>query len=342
MPPPVVSIVIVNWNGADILPRCLEAVMAQKYRDFEVILVDNASSDRSVLGIEARWPDVQVIRLDQNIGFAAANNLGARRARGRWLATLNNDAFPEPGWLDALIGAAEKNTEYRIIASCLLKADHPHYVEACGDIYHTSGLAWHRDRNRPYSQIDHGTNEVFSACAAAALYDRSAFLNVGGFDEDYFGQHEDVDLGFRLRLQGYRCLFVPDAIVHHIGSASFGVESDQAVYLMHRNFVWTYIKDMPGFLFWRYLPAHLLANLLFMLHYLLRGQSKPILRAKLDAIRGCPMMGKKRKQIQRHRTVDPNDMRLIMDRGWLSPYLLGKFGERLRKDIHRHTNQESS
>ena len=342
MPDPLVSIVIVNWNGADILPRCLEAVKAQTFHDYEVIVIDNASTDSSIEGIEERWPPIQLIRLEENTGFAAANNLGAQRAKGRWLATLNNDAFPAPDWLETLLRAANRRPEYVFFASHLLQAGETDCVEATGDIFHASGLSWHRDRNRPNTLVDRSADDVFSACAAAALYDRSQFLGVGGFDEDYFSHHEDIDLGYRLRLQGHRCLYVPDAIVYHIGSASFGVESERAVYQMHRNFIWTYIKDMPGSLFWRYLPAHILANLAFIVHYILRGQTSSILRAKFDAIRGLPRMAAKRRHIQRFRKVNPNDLRQVIDRGWLHPYLLGGQGERIHKYIHNLINQTPS
>jgi GT2 family glycosyltransferase len=324
------SIVIVNWNGAKVLPRCLEAVRAQTYRDFEVILVDNASNDGSVDSLEERWPGVRLIRLDKNAGFAAANNLGAQQARGRWLALLNNDAFPEPDWLENLIDTACHHPEYAFFACCLVQAEKPDTIDGTGDILHTSGLAWHRDRNQPVNQARQSADEVFSACAAAALYDREAFLQVGGFDPAYFSHHEDVDLGFRLRLSGKRCLYVPDAVVHHIGSASFGFDSDRSIYQMHRNFIWTYVKNMPGCLFWRYLPAHLLANLVFILHYSLRGHGRAILNAKIDALRWLPEMKRVRRQIQQQRSTPPGEIARLLDRGWLSPYLLGRRGRHLR------------
>lgn len=328
---PTVSIVIVNWNGERLLPHCLEAVAAQEFKDFETIVVDNASSDRSVEDLEVRWPGVRVIRLVRNIGFSAANNLGAEAAQGRWLALLNNDAFPEPDWLSNLVEAAGKFPQFSFFASLMLQAKDKSCVDATGDVLHVSGSAWQRDHNRLIAQSKREIGEVFSACAAAALYDRKAFLEAGGFDESYFSHHEDVDLGFRLRLKGHRCLYVPSAVVTHIGSASFGVESDFTVYQVHRNLVWSHFSNMPGRLFWKYLPAHILANLVFLAYYTARGQARAIWSAKIDAIAGLPEALRKRRQVQRNRRVTPGEIAGLMDRGWLSPYLLGKRSGKIRR-----------
>lgn len=332
-PEPVVSIIILNWNGGKYLPRCLEAVKAQTYPDYEVLVVDNGSQDGSVDGIEAGWENLRVIRLERNLGFAAANNLGARGARGRWLVTLNNDAYPAPDWLANLVGAAENvdDGSFSFFASKMVLANNPDRVDGTGDILHSSGLAWHRDHNRPVGEAVHAQEEVFSACAAAAMYRREEFLNAGGFDERFFSHHEDVDLGFRLRLRGFRCLYVPSAEVAHVGSASFGLESDFTVYQVHRNLVWSYFSNMPGFLFWKYLPAHLLANVVFLVFYTLRGQGKSIWRAKWDALRGLPEALRKRRAVQGTRVVAPGEIDRLLDHGLLSPYLLGRRAGKIKK-----------
>ena len=328
---PTVSIIILNWNGAELLPRCLDSVTAQTFKDYEIIVVDNASTDSSADKAMHHWPQAQVMKLDRNIGFSAANNLGAQIAHGRWLVFLNNDAFPTHDWLENLVKAAKSHPSFSFFASHIIQANDTNIIDSTGDICHISGLSWHRDLNQPVEQAHLETDEVFSPCAAAALYDRDAFLQVGGFDKDYFSHHEDIDLGFRLRLQGLRCIYVPDAIVAHIGSASFGGEGESTIYQTHRNFVWTYFKDMPGYLFWKYLPAHILANLVFILHYTLRGQGKAILRAKLDALRGLPDVSRKRREIQRQRKVQPAEINHVLDHGLLSPYMLGTCVDKIRQ-----------
>lgn len=157
--------------------------------------------------------------------------------------------------------------------------------------------------------------KIFCPSAAAALYRRIALDQIGGFDDDYFCYVEDVDLGFRLRLAGYSAVYVPDAIVRHIGSATTGGQhSDFAVYHGHRNLVWTYIKDMPGILFWALLPLHLILNLVTVVYFGIRGQGRVILRAKWDAVVGIPKMWRKRHVIQQNRVASVIDIWKVLDK----------------------------
>jgi GT2 family glycosyltransferase len=270
-------------------------------------------------------------RLGENRGFAAANNLGARLARGHWLALLNTDAFPDPGWLEKLIQAAQRYPEFSFFASRQLQANALHLLDGAGDTLHISGLAWRRYAGFPSAQFGLEPEEVFSPCAAAALYSRRAFLQVGGFDEDFFSYLEDVDLGFRLRLQGFRCLYVPDAVVKHIGSASIGAQSDFAVYHWQRNMVWSFIQNMPSTLFWEALPAHLLANLVHCLNFSLKGRGSLIWKAKRDAMCVFSKALQKRREIQKRRTISNAELVQSMERGWLQPYLLGYHTRKVKK-----------
>ncbi|MGD2155990.1 MAG: glycosyltransferase family 2 protein [Anaerolineales bacterium] len=317
---PLVSIVVVNWNGREVLPLCLEALTAQVYNNYEIIVVDNGSSDHSADELDSRWPEVKTVRLGENKGFAVANNIGARLARGTWLALVNNDAFPEPNWLIELIAAAQKYPNFSFFGSRLVQYDDPRLLDGTGDVFHISGLAWRRHYNHPVSSVNHKVEEVFGPCAAAAMYSREAFWQVGGLEEDFFSYHEDVDLAFRLRLQGYRCLYIPNAVVRHVGSASSGKRSDLSVYYGHRNLVWSYVQNMPSNLFWKYLPAHLLANLVFLIYYSVRGQPGAIWRAKLDALMGLPIALRKRRAIQSRCEVPISDIVSVIERGWVKPY----------------------
>ena len=156
-----------------------------------------------------------------------------------------------------------------------------------------------------------------SPSGGAGFYRRSAYVEAGGLCERFFCYYEDVDLGFRLRLLGYRCLFLPDAVVHHVGSALTGKGSDFSVYYVHRNFVWTYVRNMPGRLFWTYLPAHLAANLASIAVFVRKGQGRAILRAKRDALWGVWPSWRERRQIQAGRRVTADAIRSSMQRGTL-------------------------
>lgn len=298
-----ITVVVVNWNGEQFLEQCLIALMNQTLAPHEIIVVDNASSDKS-LDIARRFSSVRLIVLDSNTGFARANNLAiaAACAESEWIALINPDAFAEPCWLAALIAAVEANPRFDVFGSKLINANEPTLLDGAGDVYHMSGLVWRMGHGAALPTCAEGVHEVFSPCAGAALYRRSALRETGGFDEDYFCYVEDVDLGFRLRLAGYRCLYVPESIAHHIGSGTTGGQhSEFAMYHGHRNLVWTFVKNMPGILFWLLLPLHVVLNLLSIILFGLRGHGRVILRAKRDACLGLPKMWRKRQYIQRNR-----------------------------------------
>lgn len=313
---PKVTVVIVNWNGEVFLERCLAALMNQTVTPHEIILVDNASSDSS-LEIVRRFPTVKVLALDQNTGFARGNNLAIAAAsnESEWIALVNPDAFAEPGWLEKLLAAANRNPEFDVFGSKLVNAADPTILDGMGDAYHLSGLVWRMGHGRPDSAATENEFEVFSPCAAAAMYRRSTMLEIDGFDEDFFCYVEDMDLGFRLRLIGHRCLQVSGAIVHHIGSAtSGGQHSDFAVYHGHRNLVWTFVKNMPAWLFWACLPFHLVMNLVDVFVFVWRGKGKVILRAKRDALLGLPKMWRKRQGVQKYRVVSVGEIWRVLDK----------------------------
>jgi len=316
-----VAVIIVNWNGGELLRRCLDALRRQWRSPDHVIVVDNASTDESLALAERLLRDVELIRLSSNVGFARANNIGAQAAR-RYdaLALLNPDAFAEPGWLDALVAAAERDSTAAAFASQIRLATAPEYLDGAGDSYHASGRAWRNGHRTRWAEWPANDVDVFAACAAAALYRREAFDEVHGFDEEFFCYFEDVDLGFRLRLRGYRCLYVAGAVVQHVSSALRGYRSDFAVYHGERNAVWTFFKNMPGPLLWLYLPQHLLLNAAALMFYPWRGQGWVVLKAKLDALRGLPSVLRRRRLVQRERRIEAWDLRRALTGGVATPY----------------------
>lgn len=311
-----ITVVIVNWNGERFLERCLSALLTQTVAPHEIILVDNASSDAS-LDIARRFPTVRLLAQKENLGFARGNNLAIRvvSAESQWIVLLNPDAFAEPRWLEALLAVAQANPGFDFFGSKLVTAADQAVLDGTGDAYHLSGLVWRTAHGVPVLALGESECEIFSPCAAAALYRRSVFEKVGGFDEDFFCYVEDVDLGFRLRLAGYRCLYVPQSVAHHVGSGTTGGQhSDFSTYYGHRNLVWTFVKNMPGVLFWLLLPMHVALNLVSILWFVLRGQGAVILRAKRDALLGLPKMWRKRQQIQKTRVASIRDISRVLDK----------------------------
>jgi GT2 family glycosyltransferase len=311
-----IAVVVVNWNAGDLLCRCLESLTEQTLPAWKVIVVDNASTDSSLLDAERRFHEVEIIRATSNLGFAAANNLAIRSIQGaRWVALLNPDAFPEPDWLEQLMRAATEYSNYSFFACRILSAQDPAIIDAAGDAYHISGLVWKIGHRRSAMDLYTEPAEVFSPCAAAALYRRDALEQVGGFDEDFFCYVEDIDLGFRLRLAGHRCLYVPKAVAQHVGSASSGVDSDFTLFHGQRNMVWTFVKNMPGALFFIYMPLHIALNVIWIMKSLRRGRSRIVMRAKWSALAGLGKMWRKRRFVQSARKISANDLRGLLTGG---------------------------
>ncbi len=298
----------------------MEALKSQTERDFEVLLIDNGSTDPLPEKIATAFslPNVRFHRLDHNIGFAAGNNYAAALANGEYLALLNADAYPQANWLECLNRATQKYPGC-FFSSKLIMADQPDRMDGMGDVFHASGLVWRKAYAAQVSRVKDEEVEVFSACGAAAVYPAQAFRQVGGFDEDYFSYSEDVDLGFRLRLLGYRCIYIPAAVVQHVGSASTSRRSDLAVYYGHRNLVWTFFKDIPGVWVWLLAPLHLVTNLLMIALGISRKQGRVMLKAKMDAARGLPAIWEKRREVQRRRTVSIPKLLGKMDWNPISP-----------------------
>ena len=299
-----VTVVIVNYNGGEMIMNSLRALRRQTFKGFSTVVVDNHSSDGSAERIAAEFPEVQLIQLTENTGFAAGNNFALKQEPlAEWVALLNPDAFPRPDWLARMLAAADSNPDFDTFGSRLCSDSEGVTLDGIGDTYHVSGLVWREGHGRPAANQYIEAQSIFSPCAAAAMYRSRCLVEVGGFDEELFCYVEDVDLGFRLRLAGYRSLYVSDAVVHHLGSGVVGAYSDFQIYHGHRNLIWVYIKDMPGLLFWVFFPLHITMNLLGILWFMSRGQGKVILRSKWDAVKGIPHFWRKRGQVQSTRRV---------------------------------------
>jgi GT2 family glycosyltransferase len=315
-----VAAIIVNWNAGSFLPAALDALAKQRRPADRIVVVDNASTDGSREAI-ARLPGVELIALDENVGFAAGNNIAAAVATDcDWLAFLNPDAFPEPEWLERLMRVAEEHPDVAMFASELRIASDPSRLDGTGDAYHVSGLPWRIAHGECAPTSYTGPQEVFSPCAAAALVRRDTFNDVHGFDPSFFCYLEDVDLAFRLRLLGHRCLYVPGAVVRHVGSGTTGTRSAFAIYHGHRNLVWTWVKNMPGWRVWLYAPQHLLLTLISLFRFGAIRHGRTILRAKIDALAGLGRALAARRTVQRTRTATDRQVVAAMSRGWLTPY----------------------
>ncbi len=314
---PKVTVIVINWNGREFLSTCLKSLNNQTWKDFEILLVDNGSTDGSPEFVAENFPRIKVIKLKQNQGFCKASNIGIALANGEYIVLLNNDTEVAPHWLEELVKALDEHPEVGFCASKIVLQGAPHLVDSVGDAYSIAGSA------RKIGHLDFALKEkyrrpkfVFGACAGAAIYRRSMLEDIGLFDEDLFIAQEDVDLSFRAQLKGYKCLYVPTALVYHRLSATLKTYSTEYVYYGHRNLEFVYLKNMPLPLLLLTFPLHVLDVFLSFCFFCAIGKGGAFLRAKRDALKALPHVLKKRREIQRGRTVSPIYIFSLLDKSW--------------------------
>ncbi len=297
-----ISVIVVKWNGRDQLQECLSSIYEQTFNNFETILVDNGSTDGSIEFVNKKFPDTKIIKLKQNEGFCAGNNIGLQHASGDFIALLNNDTKADKHWLQELFKAIEMDYQIGICASCLVNYFNPTIMDTAGDGYDISGVGFKIGNKLPVSDFQE-KRDVFGACAGAALYRRSMIEKIGFFDEDFFAMGEDIDLSFRARLADYRCVYVPEAVVYHKINKTVKPGSDFLVYHARRNVEYTYFKNMPVLLLLFTLPFHLLYEILTAFEAIAAGKLQIFIKSKLDFLRNFPKVLKKRKFIQQNRKI---------------------------------------
>jgi len=298
MTPPRLSIIVVNWNGRHLLSHCLNSLSNQTYTNFEVILVDNGSSDGSATYVATTFPEIHLLPLPENRGFTGGNNEGFRQSSGTYIVLLNNDATLDKDWLESMVSVMESDPGLGSCASKII-IEGTELLDSAGDLFTTAftGTKWGELQN---AALFTESRTVAGPCAAAAIYRRSMLEQIGFFDDDFFLNHEDTDLNLRGWLAGWRCKFVPDAVAYHKVSASIGNLSDTSVYYFSRNSLWVWVKNVPLNLMAYLLPQRILYELNTFVNFcLIHGKWSPFFRGKWDAIKGLPGMYKKRKLLKK-------------------------------------------
>jgi GT2 family glycosyltransferase len=317
--PHLISVVIPNWNGAEHLPTCLDSLRRQTYPHVEIIVVDNDSDDDSLALLDRDYPEVQVIPLKENRGYAGGVNTGFREAQGEILVVLNNDTEARPSWLEELWAGLQRHPEAGSATSKILLFDEREVFNSAGDLYGVDGVpinrgVWEEDEGQ-YDDED----KVFSPCGGACALRRSMLEDLASkgqdraFDEDFFAYCEDVDLGWRAQLAGYECLYVPGAIIYHRLSATGGGKI--ASYYTGRNFLYVLLKNYPASLLKKHWPKIVAAQLRISWEALKtwRGEaSRARLRGQLAGIWNLPAMLRKRRVIQESRTASDDYLESIL------------------------------
>ncbi len=321
LPTARIVVIVLNWNGTAVLPACLHALRAQTGVEFAALIVDNGSDDGSREMAQHAYPDMHLLALPHNLGFAAGNNAGIElvwreNPAVEFIALLNNDTCAQPSWLAALLTALTDRPDAGMAASKILQWDGqlpPATIDTAGDLFYTYGLAGKRGTGAPahaYTTPD----DVFGACPAAALYRVTLLRQIGLFDPLFFAYNEDVDLAFRAQLMGWHCAYVPSAVVWHRVSFSAQRLSDRSVLWTKRNTLWVLVKNMPALLLLWYAPRIVLHFVLSDLAWILRGRGAPVLRGRGQALCGLRAMLRQRARIQATRLLSCRELRTRFSR----------------------------
>lgn len=335
---PKTSIVIINWNGAKYLKNCLNSIFNQTYHNFEVIIVDNNSDDDSLKIINCFTRKIKLIINNKNLGFAKANNqaieIVIKENKSKYVVTLNNDTVVNKNWLYALIQAAENDNRIAACGSLMLYMNNRNIINSAGIWIFPDGTGINRGRNQELSTEYTIKSDVFGVCAGSALYRINALKEVGVFDEKYFAYNEDVDLSWRLRLHGWRILFVPESIVFHDHSASTSSFSLFKIYYGERNRIWTLCKNFPLELIILSFPYSIFKYLsLIYLALRNKGHGKPyihhhsfykvfieLMRAWFSSLVQLPQLINQRREIFKNSTIHRKEIY-----GWFRKYSPGIF-----------------
>jgi len=290
-----IDIVIPNWNGRDMLDICLASLAAQHFSNFTVIVVDNGSEDDSVDFLKTRYPDVRIVAFSENTGFSAAVNAGIEAGNREWVLLLNNDIEMDPSCLQNLIREAAAEPDYHMFALKMISYHDRGILDGAGDGVLRGGVGYRLGTLEPVHERYDSKKEVFGACGGAALYRRSLFDSIGYFDTDFFAYLEDVDLNMRAVRAGFKCCYIPEAVVYHVGSATTGSKiNETTVRLTTRNNMFVLCKNFPWALQLRFLPGILAYQFFWLLFVVKKRQVIAYMKGLCEAFPRMFEMGRRR------------------------------------------------
>jgi len=290
---PLISILVLNYNGKDLLKPCLESIFEQNFTDYELVVVDNNSNDGSAEYIKENFPNIKLIENTENLGFAGGNNMGIKACSGEWIFFLNNDAILEKNCLEFL--AKHIKPEQLVFMPLMLKADSPEFIDSAGDMLYPWGYAYKYDKVPANKFLE--PKEIALACCGAALFNRELVEKLNGFDEDFFLYYEDVDLSLRARHLGAKIWLIPQAKVFHKGSATVGKKTPSRLYYIERNRFFAKLKNFPLSTLIKYAPISFICSVFSLFLWTTRGFLGTWIKSRIDMLSGMPKMLKKRKKI---------------------------------------------
>jgi len=270
-----VAVVIPNYNGIKYIENCLESLKKQSFRDFEIIIIDNASADGSAELIEEKYSEIYLKKLSSNFGFSRAVNEGIKLSRAEYVILLNNDTVCDEHFVEELYLAISKDDGIFSVSSKMIQLNNKELIDDAGDLYCALGWAFGLGKDKS-KELYNDEYEIFSACAGAAIYNKKLFDRVGYFDEWHFSYLEDVDIGYRAKILGYKNMYSPKAIVYHAGSGSSGSRHNPfKIRLTVRNTWYVIYKNMPILQIIINLPFIILGFMIKALFFSLKGHFRP-------------------------------------------------------------------
>ena len=287
-----VSVVIPNYNGKKFLDDCMEALSKQTMKEFEVIIVDNGSTDGSQAYIKEKFPSVVLIELQENTGFSGAVNVGIKAAKAKYVLLLNNDTKVFPDFVKQLYDAIRGNKRIFSVSGQMIKMYQPEQYDGTGDFYSLIGWAFARGAGKSAKDHQYGAR-IFTSCAGAAIYRKSTFEKMGYFDEDFFAYREDIDVGYRARIYGYANRYCEKAKVYHVGSGTSGSTHNAfKVKLGVRNNIYLNYKNMPFFFLLCNLPFLAVGYIGKWIYFKKKGFGKEYKEGLLEGLRTCRSLDK--------------------------------------------------
>ena len=281
-----VSIVVPNYNGIAFMETCLRALLADA-PEAEILVVDNGSADGSRELVEAKFPEVTVLALDKNYGFCRAVNEGLKAAKAPYVILLNNDTEVLPGFTGSLMRALEADTRIFSAAAKMIQMYQPDKIDDAGNLYCAFGWAFARGKDKPVERYEE-PDDIFAGCGGAVAYRKSVLEEIGYFDEAHFAYLEDIDIGYRAKIAGYRNVYVPAAKVYHVGSGTSGSRHNEfKVSLSSRNSVYLVYKNMPFLQILLNLPFLLVGFGIKYLFFLKKGFGKTYAKGIREGFKMC-------------------------------------------------------
>jgi GT2 family glycosyltransferase len=295
---PLISIIILNYNGKHHLKSCFDSIFNQNFSDFEAIMVDNNSADDSVQFIEENYPKVLIVKNEKNLGFSAGNNVGIKNAKGEWIFFLNNDTILMPDCLATIAKSIAKRTQKQLaFAPFMLRFDNPKKVDSGGDCLYPWCYGYKYENMDADNTLFAKDREISFVCGGAAVFSKKLLDKIKGFDDDFFLIYEDVDLSFRAKEAGAEIWMLPNAKVLHKGYATITAASALRMYYSERNRLWIKIKHFPVRLLLKYFPQSCLCFFASLFLWTCRGAFFTWVKSYIDALLGIPKMLKKRRKI---------------------------------------------